>query len=174
MALHLIVDGYNLLWGGRGAGLGGRADLEADREGLIEELRRYKRTKGFRISLVFDGARVGHGPESRVQKGIHLLFTHGGEKADDAIVRLVRAAPSGTVVVTSDRALADQCRGLGAAIVSSASFQQRLAAAWIEEVKGEPGEGDEPQGPSRGRRKRGISHRVPRSARRDRDRLRRL
>jgi hypothetical protein len=174
MALHLIVDGYNLLGAGRG-GAGSDPDrLEDEREALVEDLRRYKRAKGFRITVVFDGPRDRPGQEGFQHKGIHVRFTGGGQSADDAIVGLVRGAPAGAVVVTSDRSVAAACERLGASVVSSQEFRERLAAAWLEEVKGGNDEGEEPPEPSPTRGKKGTSHKPSRRHRRDRERLRRL
>ena len=54
MAMHLVIDGYNLI--GAMTDLAGM-DLEEIREELITRLLAYKRLKKHRITVVFDGKR---------------------------------------------------------------------------------------------------------------------
>ncbi|MGH7832275.1 MAG: NYN domain-containing protein, partial [Candidatus Binatia bacterium] len=55
MALHIIVDGYNLI--GSEKGLTG--NLGKRRKQLIEQLQLYHAAKGYSVTVVFDGWRSG-------------------------------------------------------------------------------------------------------------------
>jgi predicted RNA-binding protein with PIN domain len=173
MPTHLIVDGYNLMGSSPQGGRATGPPPDREREELIEDLRRYKRVKGFRVTVVFDGVPDGRfGPQEETWKGIRVLFAGGAGKADGAIVRLVRSAPAGAVVVTSDRELATSCRQLGASVISSEEFGERLAAAALLEIKGD----EEEDAPTEhaATRKAGSSRRLPSALRRDQRRLRKL
>jgi uncharacterized protein len=174
MGLHLIVDGYNLIGTAGSCPLSHLDSLESAREEVIEQLRQYKRVKAARITLVFDAAGGSRGsPRKEVYKGIQVMYALPGEKADDAIIRLVGRSPSGVVVVTSDRELGRACQGLGAAVVSSREFQDRLAMASTVALKG--GADDEDDGAPKGHgEKRGPAKRVPSRQRRDQKRLKKL
>ncbi len=173
MSIRLIVDGYNLV-GSSGAGALGKGEaLEFAREDLLEELRRYKRMKGFRITVVFDGSGPAMGRAApQPHKGIEVLFTRGSEKADDAIVRLASGSPAGVVVVTSDLEVARHCGRLGVAVMSSQEFRRRMDRAVMESFKGCQEE-DEPD-PRATTDKRGPSRKLKDGKRRDRRRLERL
>jgi predicted RNA-binding protein with PIN domain len=80
------------------------------------------------VTCCFDGqeadpaARPPAGP-----RGVRVLFS-AGEIADDLIRRLVRAEPTGrvVVVVTSDRALGADAEAAGARVLPSPTLLARL------------------------------------------------
>ena len=172
MALHLIVDGYNLIGALGGGPLDAVDSLESAREHLIEDLRRYKRIKRARITLVFDSAGSPASPRKETYKGIEVVYALAGEKADDAIVRMVGRSAAGVVVVTSDAELARTCHRLGAATISSPEFRERLISATIMEIKG--GDEDDEFDTRDSTEKRGPSRRLPSRLRVDRRRLRKV
>ncbi len=152
MSRHLIVDGYNLARSGAmflsedPAGPGGRGEL-------CTLLSGYARKKGMRLTVVFDG-RGGATPGRTRQAfpGGTALFSSRSETADDVIRDISRGAPSGTVVVTSDRGLRGTLPARDVAVVSCEEFADRLAAYQLEGVKGAL---DEEEDPGRQRAKRG-------------------
>jgi predicted RNA-binding protein with PIN domain len=174
MALHLVLDGYNVIGALQyGSMFGG--DWEARREMLIEDLRRYKRTKGFRITVVFDGQNTREvNPRSETYKGIRVIFTRGREKADDFIVRMVRKSSSGIVVVSCDREVAEQCQRLGASVISAVEFGGRMESEVSAAMKGIDEQEEEDQTPALSTQKKGPSQRLSRRRRQDKKRFRRL
>ena len=137
MAVPVIVDGYNLLF------LDHRNPDQSAREALRNQLTRYSVLKGRTILLVFDGAKGGSGaPTPRDAAGVTVYYSSGKERADDLIRRLVRERRE-AVVVTSDRDLARSVERLGAAVISSRSFQHRLEQALTPEESSEWDEDDE-------------------------------
>ncbi len=130
MAIHIVIDGYNLI--GSEKGLTG--NLEAQRDSLVRQLQRYQESKGYPITVVFDGWRSGwrHEVEER-SGGITVIFSQLGEKADSVIERLAREMGSGCVVVTSDRQVRSSAEASGAVAIYAGEFTAKLRAL---ELKG--------------------------------------
>ena len=123
--MRWLVDGMNVI--------GTRPDgWWRDRHGamvrLVESLERVAVTTGEEVAVVFEQppsppiasklVEVAHAPRA------------GRNAADEEIVRRLDADPDrgGIRVVTSDRELAEQARGAGAAVEPAASFRARLEA----------------------------------------------
>ncbi len=141
MAVPLVVDGYNLLF------LSQRNPDQAARAALRNQLVRYAALKRRTIYLVFDGAaRGGETPIRNETGGVVVCYSSGKERADDLIRRLV-AERREVVVVTSDRELTRSVERLGAAVLSSHDFQDRLDQALGSEMDVE--DFDETTPPSR-------------------------
>ncbi len=163
MALTVIIDGYNLIRTTdlvRAEEAGGLAE---GRTGLFQELAAYRRLKGHRIVVVFDGASPLRSEEFK-EYGLKTIYTPAGQSADEPIISLVAAARGEAVVVTSDRALSEAVASLGGEAVASSQFRERLALAALTEMKGV--EVDEerplksPKGPARRRPKKSRRRRA--------------
>lgn len=136
MAIHLLVDGYNLLLRGQAA-LPWHSDLEQAREQLLSRLAAYRKLKRHKITLVFDSQYVAPLAEQRERvAGVQVVYTRFGETADTAILRRARELKDAAVVITSDNALAESVRRVGATQVSSEEFSERLAFAELNGLKG--------------------------------------
>jgi len=120
-----IVDGDNVLgtWPGRS-----RSD--ADKRRLAREVDRLVRREGRRVVVVFDGTAP-----PGVSLGSDVLFSGPGRSADAVILDRLRRERDvrGWSVVTNDRALADQCRWLGAGVESVSDLKTRLASESVGE-----------------------------------------
>ncbi|MGO2739887.1 MAG: NYN domain-containing protein, partial [Cellulosimicrobium funkei] len=118
---HLVVDGYNVTKTGYG-----ELSLADQRDRLLSGLLRVA-AAGTEVTVCFDGADGGPRPV-HAPRGVRVLFS-SGEIADDLIRRLVAAEPPGrpVVVVTSDRAVADDVQAMGAACVPAHALLARLA-----------------------------------------------
>jgi predicted RNA-binding protein with PIN domain len=126
--MAFIVDGMNVI-GSRPDGWW--RDRGAARRRLVEDLARLH-DAGMEIIVVFDGRETAGESDQAAARGVTVSFAPGGPNAaDDAIVALVRglALPADTVVVTSDRALVDRVRQLGARVESAKAFRSRLSEA---------------------------------------------
>ncbi len=125
----LLVDGNNVI--------GSRPDgWWRDRAGaarrLVTRLQQYAALRDAPpVAVVFD-VMPDHGHEGD-DGGVHVYgaVRRGRDAADDRIVALVAArAPGDPVeVITSDRALADRVRALGASVTGAGSFLARLEDA---------------------------------------------
>ncbi len=178
MALHLIIDGYNLIRSSPSLSSAEAQDLDMGREALLSRLASYKRIKPAPITVVFDAA---HGsPLSRkkdVFQGIKIVYSPAGTSADRVIINMAREKGSQALVVTSDRALANSVEKAGATAIPSLEFEDRMEMAFYVDSKGTVGEEDEYQSSRRPRqstRKKGPSRRLPRSQRRRKARLRKV
>lgn len=121
--MDVIIDGYNLI----GSEYGLQGTLEPKRNWLVQRLSQYQKIKRFKITVVFDGWRSGRNEESLQKKDeISIVFSRLNEKADSVIVRFAREKGSGSVVVTSDRAIRSAVERFGAVAVSSGEFSRIL------------------------------------------------
>lgn len=120
VVVRWIVDGMNVI--------GSRPDgWWKDRNGamvaLVRRLDRWASTQGDGVTVVFERP-----PATAITASV-VEIAHApraaANSADDEIVRLVAAdaAPHDIRVVTSDRALTDRVRGLGASVQRSESFR---------------------------------------------------
>ena len=126
MAIRIIVDGYNFI----GSEKGLHGDIEAGREELIDRLARYRDLKGYPITVVFDGWRSGWPDEhGELRRGIEVVFSKHGERADQVIARMAEELGSACLVVSSDREVARNVQTAGGVAISSGEFERRLAQA---------------------------------------------
>jgi predicted RNA-binding protein with PIN domain len=167
--MHIIVDGYNLIRQSDVLRLHERQSLEAGRKALVHLLTGYRRARGHRITVVFDGWLSGPAQEERDREaGIDIIYSRRGEKADEVIKRLARQHADETIIVTSDRPVMDAAIRSGATAIPSREFEAR-----IRQTKNAPAQGpvmprkdDDDDNPStRGTKKKGPSRK---SSKRDR------
>ena len=118
--VHLIVDGYNLT---RNEASYGHLSLEAQRERLLDLLKRFVTQRKVDTTLVWDGGEVPPASQRRRHGRVKVEFSPPGDEKDRAdrhIVSLVKALPPVPVVVaTSDRGLQKAVRDEGATVVKA-------------------------------------------------------
>lgn len=174
MAIHIIIDGYNLIR--QSPELSGldRQDLQLGRDALVDLLAAYKKVKAHKITVVFDGsAEHGlYGGRDRA-KGIVLRYSSGGESADDVIGRMARREKSKALVVSSDREVMAAAEAAGATAMHASAFEEKIAMARYMAVKGD-GEAVESTGWVPTTRKKGPSRRLPKRKRRSNARVKKL
>jgi len=176
MAVHLIIDGYNLI---RRSPVLRREDevaLELARESLLERLRRYKRIRSHRITVIFDGAnKIGAPPGPGQEKGIRVVFSGRNETADTVIKRMSEKEGGKLTVVTSDRDLGRYAASFGAVVIDAEEFEGKLEMVLYLDVKGAEVD-EEKEGRQGGldTRKKGPSKRLSKGERRKRQRLRKV
>lgn len=165
MAIRLIVDGYNLI----GSDMGLRGNLERKREDLVQTLRNYQESKGYPVTLVFDGWRSGgvYEVEERI-RGITVVYSRQGEKADAVIIRLARRLGTGCVVVSSDREVRRAVERAGAVAIYAGEFNKILKNLGSDFDDGET-ESDSSMSV-----KKGNPRKLSKNERKRRDRLRKL
>lgn len=174
MAIHIIIDGYNLIRQSPDLAPLDRQDLQLGREALIELLAAYKKLKPHKITVVFDGADPSslYGSRDRV-KGVAIRFSHGGESADDLIRRMARKEKTKALVVSSDREVMAAAESAGATVMDSPAFEEKVALASYLAVKGD-GETIESRGWEPTTRKKGPSRRLPKRKRKAKARMDKL
>jgi uncharacterized protein len=164
--MHIIVDGYNIIRQSDTLRRHEKLSLEAGRNALINRISLYKKRRGHRVTIVFDGWEGGEATEERDrQSGIDIIYSRRGEKADDVIKKMFEKKREETVIVTSDRDIADFARRRGGTAIPSPEFEalmNRLITA-MPESTGQPEpvskEDEEQKGD---KKKRGPSRRLPR------------
>ena len=169
MAIHIIVDGYNLIGSERGL----TGNLEGKRSHLIHQLQQYHARKDYPVTVIFDGWRSGWVHEVQEKSGgITVIFSQQGEKADSVIQRLAQQMGSGCVVVTSDREVRRAVEGSGAVAVYAGEFSAKLRSLdrdfAIEDDEDGDFEGFRDQG------KRGNPRKLSKLERKRRERLKKL
>ncbi len=134
--MHLIIDGYNLLHVTQSLTKLSSIELQWERERLIDQLSSYRLVKPYEITIVFDGWQGGWKTERKeIKKGIELIYSKLGEKADEVIKRLVKEKGSGAVVVTSDREISRYAERMSAAIPSD-QFREKMDGSALSIEKG--------------------------------------
>jgi predicted RNA-binding protein with PIN domain len=126
---RLIVDGMNVI----GARAGGWwRDRDAAVRAFAGQLGWLAAAGEDELTLVLDGPAVPGLPEGD-RRGLRVVYARrrGRNAADDRIVELVAEAgdPETVQVVTSDRALRERVRALGAQQVGVRTLLQRLDEA---------------------------------------------
>lgn len=137
MSIHIIIDGYNLIRQSNFFSPIDRRDMQLGRETLIETLAAYKRIKGHKITVVFDGAQSPSFSQSRDQiKGIKVKFSRNGESADTVIKRMAAREKEKALVVSSDLDVMNFAASAGCATITSLRFEDKITMATYMETKG--------------------------------------
>ena len=167
MSLHIIIDGYNLIYQSNTFSDFNASDLESARDALVSALARYKRLKAHKITVVFDGGNAFPDVSDKDQrKGILVRFSSSRETADHVIKRMAAREKEKALVVSSDKEIVNFAESKGAATISSPLFEERLhlATAFITgDTDPEIHSGWVPT-----TKKKGPSHRLPKRQRRNR------
>jgi len=122
------------------------------------------------ITAVFDGWQGGWSTEKREStKGIELVFSKLGEKADEVIKRLVKEKGAGATVVTSDREISRYAERMAVAVIPSDQFKEKMENTLM---KGEKDFQDEKE--RSGEKKKGPSRMLSKKEKRMRSALKKL
>ena len=174
MAIHIIIDGYNFIRQSPELAALDRQDLQWGRETLVEMLADYKRYRSHKITVVFDGSADPSLFDARDRaRGIAIRYSHGGESADDVILRMARHEKERALVVSSDREVMAAAESAGASVMDSAAFEGKVAMARYLAQKG-GGEESESAGWVPTTRKKGPSRRLSKRKRRARAKANKL
>jgi predicted RNA-binding protein with PIN domain len=142
--MHIIVDGYNLIRQSDTLRGCERISLEAGRQALLRSLDGYRKLRGHRITVVFDGWVGGSPREERDRAGgMDIIYSRLGEKADEVIKRLLQRGSEEIMVVTSDREIAGFAARRGKSSIASAAFASLLDGVAAGPVSDDPPEGEE-------------------------------
>lgn len=172
MALHLIIDGYNLIRQSPWLAPLEAEDLEAGREALVRCLAEYRRRRStHQITLVFDGWRGGGPWESRdLRQGVMVIYSRRGERADEVIKRLLTREGSRSVLVSSDRELQRVADRAGGIWISASEFEARYLRPPLTAEEPDSDQDSEP----RRQAKKGPARRLSKRQRLKQQRLRKL
>ena len=120
-----IVDGHNLL----GQTPGFSLTDPGDRRRLVAGLAAFCRGRRCRMTIFFDGEPPRGNRADLHLGGVRILHSGRGRSADDAILEMIRSsrAPADITLVTSDRALYERGRHLGAKGMLGYVFREMMA-----------------------------------------------
>jgi predicted RNA-binding protein with PIN domain len=112
----LLVDGYNI-----SNALAPGQPLRDQRSRLVDALSELHARTGTTVEVVFDGAAAPDPWISGGRLSVHVQFSPAGVEADDVLVDLIASLPTTRPVIlaTSDRALRDRARRLGANLLGA-------------------------------------------------------
>ncbi|NOZ70220.1 MAG: NYN domain-containing protein [Deferribacteres bacterium] len=128
---YILIDGYNLIGIAHG-------DLEKARNDLIQKLLKYSEIKKHHITLVFDGWKNGQPNETKTTtKGLTVIYSRLGEKADLTIRRILSSSTKPWIVVSTDREVSGYATGRDFAAVRSDEFEYKLYSA-LKGTAGDP------------------------------------
>jgi predicted RNA-binding protein with PIN domain len=130
--MRLIIDGYNLLHVHGTLTHLNAIQLQWERDRLIDQLSAYQKIKSCEITVVFDGWRGGWVTEKKEKKkGVEIIYSKLGEKADEVIKRLVKGEGSGAIVITSDREISRFAERMAIPVISSDQFKEKIERVGI-------------------------------------------
>ena len=161
--MHIIIDGYNLIRQSDTLKRFEKFSLEEGRNELIRRMANYKRLKGHKITIVFDGWIDGSPHEERIREGgIHIVYSRQGEKADEVIKRMAhKKRGEEFVVVTSDGEVAAAISRISGVTISSPEFEEKVQMEEEENILFEGGDLEEGyDDPTLSTKKRGPSRRI--------------
>jgi predicted RNA-binding protein with PIN domain len=175
-AMHILIDGYNLIRQSIRLRRFERQSLEAGRNALISWLAEYRNRKGHRITVVFDGWVSGSAQEERdYSAGIHIIYSSRGVKADDVLKRITASTDEEILVVSSDREVASYATRRGKATLSSLEFESIVdkQSAAVDYETPDPKDDDEEEN-NRPINKKGPARRLSRAQRQAQTKIRKL
>ncbi len=173
MSIHIIIDGYNLIRQSNSLSILDRQELQLGRDALLDMLVRYKRIKGHRITVVFDGINAPSFSQQRDRvKGIKVKFSRKGESADTVIKRMAFGERERALVVSSDLDVVKCAASKGAATISAPLFEEKIAMTAYLEKKGAEGEDEGGWVPTT--KKKGPKRRRSKKERRNRSKIKKL
>lgn len=166
MAIHILIDGYNLIRKYPPLARSEKADFSKGREKLLEWLSQYRRKNANPITVVFDGGQGGDPDGGRdIYKGIKIRYSPLGQSADDIIKQVVKKEGDKILVVTSDQELAAYCRIFKTGWIRSEDFARRIE----EQIRSAARNSMEEEEPGvLPKKKKGTAFRLSKKAKRER------
>lgn len=150
--------------------------LEAGRNALIGLVSLYKKKKGHKVTVVFDGWENGSPMEEHdFASGVYIIYSRLGEKADDVIKRMAQSKGEDIVVVTSDRDIITFVERKEGAAISPREFEGKISD--IQEGRKDSfmgREDDEDEDNAERFNKKGPAKRLSRKKKNDLARLKKL
>lgn len=173
MSIHIIIDGYNLIRQSQTFSPLDREDLELGRNALVDTLADYKRLKGHKITVVFDGTHSPSFLQPRTQtRGIKIKFSRRGETADIVIKKMAAAEREKALVVSSDQEVTSYALSRGCATINSARFEEKIIMSAYTDGNGSQDDPDGGWTPTT--KKKGPRKRLPKKKRKSRVKIRKL
>ncbi len=138
MTSDIIIDAYNLIYRASDLRKMLELGLEKSRELLLYKLSVYRQNKKIKITVVFDGDRVGKSSILK-QAGINIIYSVPPHKADDIIKILLRKSkkPQNITVISSDNEVTGFARTCRAKVLRSEEFYKKYLTLEEKSINGE-------------------------------------
>lgn len=131
---YIIIDGYNLIRRSPTLSTFDAVDIERGRAKLLQKLSLYRQMSGNQITVVFDANKTSHFSVEKEKMGeIQVVFTKGGQTADEIIIQLARRYKGQVIVVSSDNEIIHASHAAGCGILGSEEFEKIINKASIYE-----------------------------------------
>ena len=174
MAIHIIIDGYNLIRQSDTLHILDQQDIQTGRDALIDLLAAYKKLKPHKITVVFDGANAPLlSNRNDSVKGIEIIFSGQGETADTVIKKIASSKKEKVLIVSSDKEIIDFASSQGASTIGSTEFEEKMRMAEYMMIKGLDEDQDE-NGWMPTTKKKGPKRRLSKKERRNRIKVNKL
>ena len=171
----ILIDGYNLIRQSDILRNYERQSLEAGRRALISKLIEYKKRRGHKITVVFDGWKNGPADEERDRAGkINIIYSRHGEKADDVIKRIAAHTAEDTLVVSSDREIVSYITRCGKTALVSVEFEVIMNKIISPSLGGNFAAEKPEAHDDRQSKKKGPARRLPKAKRRAQTKIKKL
>ena len=162
---RIFIDGYNFLWASGEHRPEAISSFQEAREHMVARLAAHPRLAKHQVTVVFDAHKTDSTSiASETVKGIEVVYSRGGQSADDVLKEYARELRDAAVVISSDREVARYAEQKGCGVLGAGAFERLLS----EDI---PPEGDEDEGPAT-RDKRGPERRDRKARRKALARLR--
>ena len=128
MATRYFIDAYNVMHKSSLLRDTAHRDLERARDMLLDYVQCFCLSGDYEVTVVFDGREQEQGQTTMPRSGgaprVHIVFSPHHTSADTVIERLIyqQTDRMNCIVVSNDRCLRDQCRGMGTLTMEPDSF----------------------------------------------------
>ncbi len=127
MATKLVIDGYNFLWQDglfRDQAIRG---FDKGREKVLDWLATQPLLQSFEVVVVFDAYKTDAShPSEETIRGLRVVYTAQGQRADDLIREMAALHGSAAIVVSSDNEVARHAEKKGCGVLGAREFQRVL------------------------------------------------
>jgi predicted RNA-binding protein with PIN domain len=124
MASKIIIDGYNFMWASNPFRDEAIGNLETGRNELLKWLSQQETLRNFEVTVVFDAHHTESShPTQMSHQFIRILFSSGGQTADDLIRELAAELGPSAIVISSDREVMRNAEKKGCGVLGSREFQ---------------------------------------------------
>lgn len=137
MPTRILIDGYNFLWQDhlfRNEAIRGH---DKGRAAVLKWVASTPRLQEFEVTVVFDAYKTDalHPSEEKVG-GISVVYTAGGQTADDFIREMAAMHGPAAIIVSSDREVMRHAEKKGCGVLGAREFQ--VAVEHPESFKMDP------------------------------------
>jgi len=145
---RLIVDGYNVVMTSPQFSSLRSRSLELARNALVNLLS--AKAHLYDIVVVFDAWESGTSSESAERvRGVRVIYTRRGERADEVIERLVGVASGKTIVVSADGAVRRCAESAGCEAALPSALFRASERREVDDDEGEEGFRRDKKGPAK-------------------------